>query len=443
MSARVIIIGGGFSGLAAAVSLSGQGHEVVVLEQRPFLGGRAYSFIDSTTGDTVDNGQHLFMACYHNTIRFLNTIGSGGGIRFQKRLKVEFLDLSGRLSGFEAPGLPAPFNVIAGFARYDSLTLRDKLSALRAGIALRRGSAEPRLETVDGWLDKLRQPHTLRERFWHPLATATLNESPSVGSANMLRAVLNAAFAGRGDGAAIGVSQVGLSDLYTQPARNLIEERNGRIRLRTRVRKLIVQGRIVVAAELDTGDRLDADYYISAVPPNALLKLLPLHLRSGEFSNLSLLESSPIISINLWFDRPIVDRPFLGLLGTNIQWLFNKDMIIRPRRGVNQIALVISAARAFIDMSSSELVEMALADLHRVCPESRRARLSHRRVIKERDATISHTVESDFRRPGTRTSLSNLLLAGDWINTGLPATIESAVISGEAAAQAVRDESPR
>lgn len=437
---RVIIIGGGFSGLAAAASLSAQGHEVVVLERRPFLGGRAYSFTDSVTGDTVDNGQHLFMACYHATIRFLDMIGSGNGIRFQNRLRVEFLDAGGRLSGFATAGLPAPFNVIAGFARYDTLTLRDKLSALRAGITLRGGAADSRRDTVEAWLDQLRQPQSLRQRFWHPLAIATLNENPSVASASMLRAVLKTAFAGNGRGAAIGISRLGLSDLYARPAQDFIEKRNGRIYVRTSVRKLIVEGRTVASAELDTGDRLDGDYYISAVPPNALLKLAPSLLRSSDFSNLSSLRPSPIISINLWFDVPIVDRPFLGLLGTNCQWLFDKDAIIEPRRDSNQVALVISAAREFIDMSSSQLVEMALADLHRLCPESRRARLLHRRVIKERDATISHTVDSDFQRPGTRTSLSNLMLAGDWINTGLPATIESAVISGEAAAQAIHAE---
>lgn len=437
LATRVTIIGGGFSGLAAAVSLSEQGFDVLVLERRPFLGGRAYSFVDSITGDTVDNGQHLFMACYHNTIQFLNKIHSNNGLRFQDSLKVEFLEAGGRVSRFECPALPAPLNVIAGLARYDSLTLWSKLAAIRAGLALRWTLKDQKNETVSEWLDRLRQPEELRLRFWHPFATATLNERPQNASATMLKAVMNAAFTGSARGAAIGVSRVGLSDLYAGPGRSFIEERSGRVCTRANVRRLIIEGSRVAAIELNTGDRIEADYYISAVPHHAFLKLLPASLRHGEFANLTSLGSSPIISINLWFDRPIVESQFLGLLGANLQWLFNKDRIVTPGAHSNQIALVISAAYGEIDKSSSELVEMALADLHRLLPESRQARLIHKRVIKERDATLSHTVESDHLRPGPRTSLTNLVLAGDWTNTGLPATIESAVLSGHVAARII------
>jgi zeta-carotene desaturase len=152
---------------------------------------------------------------------------------------------------------------------------------------------------------------------------------------------------------------------------------------------------------------------------------------------LTLLKTSPIVSINLWFDRPLMDREFVGMIGTRSHWLFNRDLILKPGKESNHLAVVISAAREFTSWSKERLVEMAVGEINEMLPSSREAVLSRSIVVKEREATISHTVESDLLRPGARTSLDNLLLAGDWTDTGLPATIESAVISGHRAADLV------
>src|SRR5262249_39761457 len=127
----------------------------------------------------------------------------------------------------------------------------------------------------------------------------------------------------------------------------------------------------------------------------------------------------------------------VSLLGTRSQWIFNKDLILSDGKESNQIAVIISAARNFVDWTRTELVDMAVSELHMLLPNSRGAELRHSVIVKEREATLSHTVESDQIRPGPRTSISNLILAGDWTNTGLPATIESAVMSGDIAAQIV------
>jgi len=151
------------------------------------------------------------------------------------------------------------------------------------------------------------------------------------------------------------------------------------------------------------------------------------------------LESSPIVSINLWFDRQIIDREFVGLIGTRSQWIFNKDLIVKQGKQSNQIAVIISAARDFVDWTKEQLVEMALAELNSLLPESRSAMLLGSRIVKEREATLSHTRASDEIRPGPRTSIPNLVLAGDWTATGLPATIESAVMSGLVAARIIAE----
>jgi squalene-associated FAD-dependent desaturase len=440
MNRRIVIIGGGFAGLAAGVRLSERGYTVLVLERRNHLGGRAYSFIDSTTGDVVDNGQHLFMGCYHHTIAFLKTIGRLDRLKFQERPRVEFLGREG-FTSFDCPPLPAPLHVLAGLVKMKGLGARDKLRAFNVGRAIiGNGKFSPEGLTVDQWLDELGQSPTIKTRFWNPMVIATLNQSPDIASARMLKVVLQEAFAGSSKSANIGISRVGLSDLYTDGATDFIRSHGGNVQTGAQVQRLIFEhgerGR-VTAVELKDGELVEADYFISAVPPAALFAMLPDELRSKEFASLEKLGSSPIVSINLWFDRPVIDREFVGLLGTRSQWIFNKDLILPTGKRSNQIAVIISAARDFVDWTRGDLVEMAVSDLNQLLPESRSAVLLHSAIVKEREATLSHTVESDSFRLGPRTSISNLILAGDWTDTGLPATIESAVISGDVAARIV------
>jgi len=431
---RVVIIGGGFSGLAAGVSLADRGIEVLLLERRNHLGGRAYSFIDSKTGSTVDNGQHLFMGCYHHTVSFLDKIGCGDKLKFQDTPRVDFLDREGGFFKFECPPLPAPLHALAGLLRMKGLTLGDKLRALNVGRAI-RSNGLPESLTVDLWLDRLHQSERIRQRFWYPMVIATLNEDPGMASAKMLKRVLEEAFGSGRRGTSIGIARVGLSDLYTPGATSYIESRGGRVRTGAEVDHLVVDGGAIAAAELKGGERIEADWFISAVPPSAFVRLLD-ERTSKLFHTLSKLHTSPIVSINLWFDRPVIDREFTGLIGTRCQWVFNKDLILGAQK-THQIAVIISAARAFVDWTREALVEMAVSELNEMIPASREAKLIQSAIVKEREATMAHSVESDDIRPGPRTHLRNLLLAGDWTNTGLPATIESAVISGNTAAEIV------
>jgi squalene-associated FAD-dependent desaturase len=313
----------------------------------------------------------------------------------------------------------------------------DKLRTLYVARALRasgNGGASP---TVSEWLDGLRQSERIKKRFWYPMAIATLNEDPEIASSKMLRKVLELAFDGKRRDASIGIARVGLSDLYTTGAARFVESHGGSIRTGAKVRSLVVEQGRAIACDLAGNERVEGDWFISAVPPQAFLRMLPGTLQKDEFAPLERLGSSPIVSINLWFDRPVTDREFVGLLGTNIQWLFNKDLIVSPGRESNHLALVISAARRFVGLTKTALTEMALAELRELLPSARPATVTHSRVVKEPDATLSHTVESDLIRPGARTSIPNLLLAGDWTDTGLPATIESAVLSGKKAAELV------
>jgi hydroxysqualene dehydroxylase len=437
LTKRVIIIGGGFAGLTAGVELGERGHEVTLLERRNHLGGRAYSFTDPITGDSVDNGQHLFMGCYANTLDFLKKIGCLDKLRFQEHTQIDFLDAINGLDSFACPALPAPLHVLAGLFRLKGLSLGDKIRALQLGSTLRGKAKTNGALTVADWLKKLKQSDNINERFWHPVVVATLNESPDVASARMLIKVLQEAFgSGRRD-SAIGISSVGLSELYTNGAKEFIESHGGKIRTSARVKNLVVGEGKATAIELQNGERLEADYVISATPPNVLREMLDGEFRKKEFAYLEKLTSSAIVSINLWFDRPVTERKFIGLIGTEVQWLFNKDAISESRKNSNHLALIISAANQYVGLTKHQLVDLALRDLHRLLPQSLEAKLLHSTIVKERDATISHTVESDTLRPNAQTSIANFILAGDWTNTGLPATIESAVLSGKIAADLI------
>ena len=439
---EALIIGGGFAGLAAGVALAEGGCRVRLLEQKPYLGGRARSFVDPTTGSVVDNGQHIFMGCYHATISFLSKIGTLDRVRFQERLTVQFLDRNGRLSRLQCPDLPSPWHVLLGVLRSGSFTLREKMEVLRLGMALRRteeAQRGPKQLSVREWLTQLGQSPSLQRNFWDLLCIAALNEDPDIANAALFEHVLRLALFTSPADSRLGVARVGLSEVYVDAAADFIRAKGGSVERGRGVAGLLVSEGQCQGVLLSTGERIEAANVVSAVPSFQFAALLPDELprRGPLFGSLALLRPAPIISINLWFDRPITDLDFAGLRGATIQWLFNKGKIFD--RGDGYVSLVLSGAHRHIATSKEELLATALRELGDFFPEAGRARLLHSLVIKERFATFSPTWAAEELRPATRTPIGGLFLAGDWTATGLPATIEGAVQSGYAAAGAMME----
>ncbi len=439
---RVIVIGAGFAGLAAAVRLADAGARVTVLERRGILGGRACSFREPESGTVVDNGQHLFMRCYGETLAFLRRLGTDGRIAFQPRLEVEMIGerQSARLA---CPALPAPFHLLAGLLGFDGVPLGARLRLLRGAAAVARTArggraAEAALETttVDAWLTRLGQPAEARRVFWDPLTLATLNDVPEVVSARWLLAVVRRAFLSGPRGGDLGVAEVGLSDLYTEQARALIEAAGGSVRTHAAVSALEVAGDRVVAVRLagsdrGPGERLAADAVVAAVPHRVLPALLPPALAARPpFDGLARLGASPIVSFHLWYDRPVVAHPFVGLLDSPLHWLFDRG---------SHVTAVTSGARDLVGRPHADLLALAGREVARLLPGAREARLVRGHVIKEPFATPSLAPGAGALRPGAKTPLANLVLAGDWTATGLPGTIEGAVQSGHAAAARLAD----
>jgi zeta-carotene desaturase len=445
-----IVVGGGFAGLAAATLLTERGARVLLLEARPYLGGRARSWIDPETGSTVDNGQHLFMGCYGETLLFLDRLGTRDRLNLEAGLSVPFIDPGGAVSRFALPSLPLfSWSILAGLARYPGLTSRERLGLLRVALAVRSGrgrrGATGALDdiSVSSWLRSLGQSRRAEERLWNPLAIAALNEEPERASAAMFLPVLEGLLASGADGARLGVPRVGLSDLYAEPAGHYLRARGSEVRLRAQVREVLVGRGRCEGVLLADGARLLAPHVIAAVPSAELLEILPDDVAAEPFfAGSARLETSPIVSIYLWFGGPVTDLPFAGLIGAEWQWLFNRRAFSGRGGAGSGVTLVRSAARSFVDASRETLVRKALDDLHRFFPASRRLALRHALVIKEKRAAMSPSCGSSILRPSWRTPYDGLHLAGDWIATGLPATIEGAVLSGHACARRIEGPSP-
>jgi squalene-associated FAD-dependent desaturase len=438
MMADVVVIGGGIAGLATAVQLSEAGLVVVVVEEAPRLGGRASAFTDQLTGERVDNGQHVLFGCYHETYRFLRTIGTDALAPLDRRLSVAIAGEDRRPAPLTCPGLPAPWHLAAAILKWNAVPLRDRVRALAIARALRSDKDPAALSsiTVSAWLRVHRQPASLCRWLWHPLAVAALNQSPESASAGPFVAVLRQLFGGRAIDSAIGVPRVPLDELFALPAAHYIDARGGRVLTKTSARiALDTDNRI---AHVAAGDlNISTGIVVSAVPWHAITRIwertVPAPM-TAIASAAAAMDPLPILTANLWFDRPFMPAKFVGLVDGPMQWAFDKSRIFGGEAG--HISMVSSGAVDIVDLDREAVTEMAKAQLERTLPAARGARLGRSIVVRERRATFS-VAPGAPARPRTRTGLAGFFLAGDWTDTGLPGTIESAAISGRRAAEAV------
>ena len=329
----VVVVGGGVSGLAAAVDLASHDLSVLLVEQKQRCGGRTYSFVDKETGDEADNGQHLMMGCYHSTLTFLSTIGTLSAVKIQKKLSVSFRDEQGGVFRLQSAPLPGAIGVLAGLLRLRSLSVLQRLSLLRVGAAVLFANPDKderlRSITVTQWLDELHQSEASRKYLWNIIAIGTLNEYPDVASAALFAKVLQSAFLGSAADSAMVIPTKGLSGILVDGAVEYLEDHQSSVLLNTSVDRLLTKGDIVSGIALNSGVTMNPRAVISAVPffdlPGMLtgeqLTMLPM------MSTLDRFVPSPIVSIHLWFDRHFMKEEFVALLDSPIHWVFNKSRI--------------------------------------------------------------------------------------------------------------------
>ena len=403
------------AGLAAAARLGEAGLTVDLHEARTFLGGRAASYRmtpSDPNSERIDNCQHVLLRCCTELLDFYRRCGVADRIAFQPTLHLVGRD--GTHDTIFRDPLPAPLHLARSLLQMRGLGWRDKLSLLRCLRAVPQARTRDDLDRITfvDWLRKQGATDRSIAHFWRPVIVSALNEEPERASALPALQVFGEGLLGSRTSYEMGVPAVPLDELYS-PA---------------------LAGRLGTSVRLHLGSKVtaidplghEADFYISAVPFDRVAALIP---DLGLDDQLGRYETSPIVGVHLWFDKPVTELGHAMLVDGEIQWIFHK--------GEGYYLGVVSAARSLVRVSPREIVERAVAQLRDTFPGARGANLERSRVIKELRATYSAVPGLEASRPGPHTRFPNVFLAGDWTDTGWPATMEGAVRSGYNAAAAV------
>jgi squalene-associated FAD-dependent desaturase len=429
----VLILGAGLAGLAATQALAGQGYRVTLVESRQRLGGRASSFTDATTGQLIDVCQHVSMGCCTNFDHFCREIGIASLLAPQPVLF--FMTPDGRVSRFGADRCPAPFHLAGSFLGAHYLTWTEKVRIAWGLVRLKL--AHDRNDPPFGeWLRQHGQTPRTIERFWGLVLTSALNETPDRIGLRYARKVFVDGFLRHRRGFEVQLPTVPLGRLYGDELQQWLARHQVEVRTGWSARRFRLSGQEVVGIEARDGETLSADWYLSTVPFDRLLDLLSADVIEDHpiFANLRNLETSPITSVHVWYNRPITDLPHIVLVDCIGQWVFNRGEV---RPGEHYIQVVVSAARQFRDLGHAEVERRIRDELGRLLPAATEDAFLRARVVTEHSATFSVVPGVDRWRPAQETPFDNLLVAGDWTATGWPATMEGAVRSGYLAASAL------
>ena len=425
--ASVIVVGGGLAGLAATVALAGRGHAVTLLESRPRLGGRASSFTDPVSGELVDACQHVSMGCCTAFHGLCETLGVRGLLEPQKRLWFRTPD--GRESVFAADPWPAPFHLGRALLGAHYLTATEKLRIAYAMVrmVLESPEADPPLEA---WLLKHKQTRRTIDRFWSVVLVSALNETVANVGLKYARKVFVDGFMRTRDGHTVHVPSVPLGRLYGDELRGWMLKHGVVTRLGSAVRE-VRPG----AVTLRDGEVLTADSVVLAVPFERVLDLLPEDIRTRPFfARIGRFTPSPITSVHLWLDREILNHPHAVLVDSLGQWVFTRGEVAPGR---HYLQVVVSASRDLKVLGREEIQTRIVDELKRLYPAMLQAKVLQVKVVTEQTATFSVVPGIDELRPTQCTPLTGFVLAGDYTQTGWPATMEGAVRSGQLAAGVV------
>jgi squalene-associated FAD-dependent desaturase len=456
---RVAVVGGGLAGITAALALADAGREVLLLESRPRLGGLTSSFRRSAPRDApspddlwVDNGQHVFLRCCTAYRALLERLGTAGDVELQPRLDVPVLRPGRAPARLRRTGLPAPLHLAASLLRYAPLPWADRLRVGPAALAMKRlDPADPAVDarSFGQWLAEHGQSPAAVAALWDLVGVATLNLPAARASLAMAATVFQQGLLGAADAADIGWSRVPLQQLHGDAAARALAAAGAQVRLRTAVR-----GLEALDGDHGVGDRpggwlLRTEAHgeqgvervaavVLAVPPVAAERLLPagaLDLPAGWAQQLG---TSPIVDVHVRYDRRVLDEPFAAGLDSPVQWVFDRTAGHLSHPGEEQYLVVsLSAADDLVDLPAEQVRERILPALAELLPRARGARVLDSFVTRERHATFRAAPGSGALRPPAATALSGLAVAGAWTDTGWPATMEGAVRSGSAAADAV------
>lgn len=441
MTWDLIVVGGGWAGCSATVQAARRGYKTLLLEQAHQFGGRASSFIDPVDGAQIDNGQHLFLGAYRETLALLEDLGTAPWVGFQSPLRVPYVMPGGRIECLQASAAPGPLSLLLGLLRFAPLSAADKRGLLKLGCfgapallpaffgILPRSSAEI---SVAAWLKRCGQSPALLRLVWEPMVLAACNARPEQARLREFLAVLGQGFLRGGKTAALGRASAPLAQLLS-PLPRLLESQGSQLRLQSTVGSIEARSD-GWSLRLTDGEALESRRLIVALPPRLASRLLgPALSQTLGLDVEAARPLSPIVSVLLWSDHPLLPGPLqaFGPQRDGSQSLFHwgfQDAV----EGGYRACLVSSAAEALAEQSPESLLNKLPAFL---AARGLPAHFQRARVLRERSATPLFLPGSAPRR-SQATTVPDLALAGDWTETGLPATIEGAVRSGRLAVHA-------
>ena len=415
---------------------------VRLIESRPRLGGRASSFLDQETQTVIDNCQHVSMGCCTNFQHFCKTVGIDKFFRTESTLY--FIGNDGQVNPFRESRLPAPLHLFPAFQSLSYLSNQERRQLQKGLKALCKlpaqdSSKKPVAQPFSRWLEEHGQSPSVIESFWHVVLVSALSESLDRIDTLQARKVFFDGFLANRTGWRVQIPTVPLDDLYGSILQNWLAGQGCSVQLSTGLKRLHIEDGAVVAAELRDGESLQAADYILAVPHYRVADLLPGALAEHPaVAGAGRLQSAPISSVHLWFDRPITDLPHAVLIGRLSQWLFNRSQLQgKTEAGPCYYQVVISDSRDINSQSQAEVVDKVRDELNEIFRDAVEAELVSSRVVTEHRAVFSVLAGSDELRPPQQSPVENLQFAGDWTQTGWPATMEGAVRSGFLAAENV------
>ena len=424
----VVVVGAGLAGLAASAALSGAGAKVLLLESKPFVGGRAYSYEHPSLHEEIDC-QHVLLGCCTNLRALCARAGVADRIRWYDTLTFLQPDTPARTE-LSAGLLPAPMHTAVDFLRAPMLSLADKLGIARGLMEFVRGYPAADTESVAAWLKRTGQTDRAIRHLWEPVIVGALNDTFENCSTKYAGQVFHESFLKSADGGRLGIPTLPLSQFYSYVAEQCVRQ-GSELRLQQAVTGLARQpdGWQVQTTE----GTFSAPHVVLAMPFQQTNALAPqLGIAVDKFRN------APICTVHLWFDREITDLDHAVLLDTGIEWIFHKSRIRHwPADRGSYVELTISASFAQLHQTREAILASALRELQMFFPAVAEAKLVKSGILKDARATFSVTPGMDAYRPAQTTNEPGLFLAGDWTQTGWPSTMEGAVRGGLLAAEAV------
>ncbi len=454
------MIGGGLAGLTAALDLIEAGQPTVLFERRPFPGGKAYSFRDPNYDLTLDNGQHITMRCCTAFQGLLDRLDLQRLVSYQDRLHVPVIDPFARgrrisaiaasqppllrhLANTAAP-IPAPVHLAWSILTYAHLTTEEKARLGLVMDRIRRLSERERRaldrQTFADWLRANGQTERLIQRIWDLIVLPTCNDRSADVSAAQAIQVFQVGFLTKPRAGDIGLFRGGLS-VVSDHALAEFRRLGGDARLTAPVQQIETDDLRAIRVRYGDDQTLGVRAVVLALPPQHALPLLPRGWRQREpFWRFEQHQTSPIVNVHMQWDRTIMLGDFAAVLDPNVQFVFNRSRLHELSGPTHWVSVSISGAHDIIDDPQHAIVSRAEAGLRQALKRARPATLLAARVVKEREATFRPLPGIAAHRPKPRTPIRNLALAGAWTDTGWPATMESAVRSGHAAAETILEQ---